>query len=151
MSWLVDTNVVSELRKGERAATGIRAWFDAANEDQLFTSVLVVGELRRGIESIRRRDEKSAVALETWLNRLAESFADRVLAVDAAVADRWGRINVPDPVPTVDGLLAATALVHDLTLVTRNTRDVARTGVRLLDPSVAEVTANMPFPGGKKR
>ena len=134
MSWLVDTNVLSELRKGERAAAGIKSWFDAAVEDELFTSVLVVGELRRGIESIRRRDEAAAAVLESWLNRLVESFADRVLAVDTAVADRWGRLNVPDPVPTVDGLLAATALVHDLTLVTRNTRDVGRTGVRLLDP-----------------
>lgn len=134
MSWLVDTNVLSELRKGERAAAGIQSWFDAANEDELFTSVLVVGELRRGIESIRRRDEAAAAVLESWLNRLVESFAERVLAVDTAVADRWGRLNVPDPVPTVDGLLAATALVHDLTLVTRNTRDVGRTGVRLLDP-----------------
>lgn len=136
MSWLVDTNILSELRKGERTAPGIRAWFDAADGDELYTSVLVVGELRRGIESIRRRDEPAALALETWLERLTEAFADRVLAVDAAVADQWGRLNVPDPVPTVDGLLAATALVHDLTLVTRNTRDVARTGVRLLDPSV---------------
>jgi predicted nucleic acid-binding protein len=134
VSWLVDTNVLSELRKGERAATGIRSWFDAASGDELFTSVLVVGELRRGVESIRRRDEPAALALESWLHRLSESFADRVLAVDAVVADRWGRLNVPDPVPTVDGLLAATALVHDLTLVTRNARDVARTGVRLLDP-----------------
>lgn len=134
MSWLVDTNVLSELRKGERAAAGIKSWFDAAVEDELFTSVLVVGDLRRGIESIRRRDEAAAAVLESWLNRLVESFAERVLAVDTAVADRWGRLNVPDPVPTVDGLLAATALVHDLTLVTRNTRDVGRTGVRLLDP-----------------
>lgn len=137
MTWLVDTHVLSELRKGERAAAGIRSWFDAANEDQLFTSVLVVGELRRGIESIRRRDEPAAAALDTWLSRLVESFTERVLAVDAAVADRWARLNVPDPVPTVDGLLAATAIVHDLTLVTRNTRDVARTGVRVLDPWAA--------------
>jgi len=137
MSWLVDTNVLSELRKGARAAAGISAWFDAADETALYTSVLVVGEIRRGIESLRRRDDTAALALEGWLNRLTESFADRILPVDSEVADRWGRINVPDPVPTVDGLLAATALVHDLTLVTRNTRDVARTGVRLLDPSRA--------------
>ena len=135
MSWLVDTNVLSELRKGERAADGVRAWFATADDDELYTSVLVVGELRRGIESIRRRDVPAALALEQWLTRLTESFADRILAIDTEVAERWGRINVPDPVPAVDGLLAATALVHDLTFVTRNTRDVAHTGVRLLDPT----------------
>jgi len=135
VSWLVDTNVLSELRKGDRANAGIRAWFDAARETELFTSVLVLGEVRRGIESIRRRDVASALALEQWLARLTTGFADRVLPIDHRVADRWGALNVPDPVPTVDGLLAATALVHDLVLVTRNTRDVARTGVSLLDPT----------------
>jgi toxin FitB len=137
VSWLVDTNVLSELRKGDRAHPGIRAWFDDAREGELFTSVLVLGEIRRGIESIRRRDAPSALALEQWLARLASDFADRVLPVDAHVADRWGGLNVPDPIPTVDGLLAATALVHDLVLVTRNVRDVERTGVRLWDPTAA--------------
>lgn len=132
--WLVDTNVVSELRKGARAAAGVRAWFDGAEDAGLFTSVLVVGELRRGVESLRRRDPRGAATLEQWVLRLVESFSDRVLPVDVAVAERWGRLNVPDPVPTVDGLLASTALVHDLTLVTRNTRDVLRTGVRCLNP-----------------
>lgn len=135
MSWLIDTNVVSDLRKGDRANDGIRAWFAESSEDELFTSVLVLGEIRRGIESIRRRDTPSALALEQWLDRLTVDFGERVLPVDARVADRWGMLNVPDPVPTVDGLLAATALVHDLVLVTRNVRDVANTGVRLLDPS----------------
>jgi len=137
VSWLVDTNVLSELRKGVRAHVGIRAWFDDAREGELFTSVLVLGEIRRGIESIRRRDAPSALALEQWLARLASDFAERVLPVDARVADRWGNLNVPDPIPTVDGLLAATALVHDLILVTRNVRDVERTGVRLWDPTAA--------------
>ena len=135
MNWLIDTNILSELRKGERATPGIREWFASVADDELFTSVLVLGEIRRGVESIRRRDPTAALALEQWLLRLTTSFADRVLAVDARVADRWGSLNVPDPVPTVDGLLAATALVHDLVLVTRNTRDVARTGVQLLDPT----------------
>lgn len=135
MSWLIDTNVVSELRKGDRANEGIRAWFAESNEDELFTSVLVLGEIRRGIESIRRRDTPSALALEQWLDRLTADFGERVLPIDARVADRWGKLNVPDPVPTVDGLLAATALVHELILVTRNVRGVANTGVRVLDPS----------------
>ena len=135
MSWLLDTNIVSELRKGERANPGVRAWFEEAAEESLFTSVLVIGELRRGIESIRRRDVPSALALEQWLAGITDGFADRILPVDRAVAEQWGSLNVPDPAPTVDGLLAATALVHGLTLVTRNTRDVARTGVPLLDPA----------------
>ena len=94
-----------------------------------------MGEVRRGIESIRRRDVPSALALELWLATLTDGFADRILPVDRNVAEEWGRLNVPDPVPTVDGLLAATARVHGLTLVTRNTRDVERTGVPLLDPT----------------
>lgn len=135
MSWLVDTSILSEIRKGERTNAGVRAWFDGAADDELYTSALVLGEIRRGIESIRRRDVPAALALELWLQRLAADFADRVLPVDALVADRWGGLNVPDPIPTVDGLLAATALVHDLVLVTRNTREIERTGVRVLDPT----------------
>jgi len=134
VTWLLDTNVLSELRKGPRADAGVRHWFDQAVDRDLFTSVLVAGELRRGVESIRRRDQAAADALAQWLESLVERFGDRLLPIDTAVANRWGELNVPDPVPTVDGLLAATALVHDLTLVTRNIRDVSRTGVRLLDP-----------------
>lgn len=135
MRWLVDTNILSELRKGDRADAGVRAWFEGLPDADLFTSVLVLGELRRGIESIRRRDPSAAIALEQWLDRLATGFEERILPIDARIADRWGSLNVPDPVPTVDGLLAATALVQDMVLVTRNTRDVERTGVRLLDPT----------------
>jgi predicted nucleic acid-binding protein len=109
-------------------------WFQGIDDDDLLTSVLVLGELRRGVESVRRRDAAAAAALEQWLCRLTELFADRVLPIDALVAERWGALNVPDPIPTVDGLLAATALVHGLTMVTRNTRDVARTGVALYNP-----------------
>lgn len=134
MTWLLDTNVLSELRKGPRADTGVRRWFDEAVDRDLFTSVLVAGELRRGVESIRLRDRAAADGLAQWLESLVERFGDRLLPIDTAVANRWGELNVPDPVPTVDGLLAATALVHDLTLVTRNVRGVATTGVRWLDP-----------------
>ena len=134
MAWLVDTNVLSQLRKGKRADVGVRRWFEQARDEEMFTSVLVVGELRRGVESIRRRDARSAAALEQWLLRLHETFGDRVLPIDADVADRWGALNVPDPLPTVDGLLAATALVHQLSVVTRNVRDLARSGCACLDP-----------------
>lgn len=134
MSWLLDSNVLAELRKGPRAHPSVMAWFTATAEVDLFTSVLVLGEARRGVESIRRRDVVAAQALDQWLHRLRETFADRVLPVDAEIADRWGAMNVPDPIPAVDGLLAATAVVHDLTLVTRNVRDVERTGVRVFNP-----------------
>jgi predicted nucleic acid-binding protein len=134
VSWLLDTSVLSELRKGDRATRSVLDWFAATDEAELYTSVLVLGEARRGVESIRRRDSTAAAALEQWLARLGETFADRVLPIDDVIADRWGTLNVPDALPAVDGLLAATALVHDLTLVTRNVRDVQRTGVRVLDP-----------------
>lgn len=136
--WLLDTNILSELRKGARANANVRAWFVEAEDALLFTSVLVVGEIRRGVESIRRRDLRGAQALEHWLARFTETFRGRVLDVDAAVADAWGRLNVPNPLPTVDGLLAATAMVHGLTLVTRNARDIARTGVDWFDPFKAQ-------------
>lgn len=132
--WLIDSNVLSELRKGERGDPGVRAWFSEANEADLFTSVLVLGEARRGVESIRRRDPGTADVLERWLAQLTEDFGERVLVVDGVVADRWGLLNVPNPVPVVDGLLAATALTHDMVLVTRNVKDVERTGVRVLNP-----------------
>lgn len=134
MSWLLDTNVLSELRKGERGAAAVRRWMDAHRDDEHFTSVLVLGEIRRGIESKRQRDPEAAARLDAWVRRIETDFAARILPVDADIADRWGRLNVPDPIPAVDGLLAATALVHDLALVTRNVRDVERTGVRLVDP-----------------
>jgi predicted nucleic acid-binding protein len=136
----VDTDVLSDLRKGARANRGVRRWFAETDGRDLFTSVLVLGEIRRGIELIRRRDETAAIALEHWLARLSERFSNRVFPIDAVIADRWGALNVPSPLPMVDGLLVATALVHDLTLVTRNVRGLDRTGVRLHDPFQPERT-----------
>jgi len=134
LSWLLDTDVLSELRKGERGAAAVRRWMEAHRDDEHFTSVLVLGKIRRGIESRRERDPEAAAHLDDWLRRIETDFASRILPVDAEVADRWGRLNVPDPIPAVDGLLAATALVHELTLVTRNVRDFDRTGVERVDP-----------------
>ncbi len=134
MRYLVDTSVLLELRKGARAHASLRAWLASVEDEAVFTSVLVLGELRRGVESIRRRDPVAAVALEQWLERLKESFAERLLPVDAATTDRWGCLNVSDPLPTVDGLLAATALAHGMTLVTSKPHDVRRTGARRLNP-----------------
>jgi predicted nucleic acid-binding protein len=134
VSWLIDTNVLSELRKGPRGAPAVRRWLEAHVGEEHFTSVLVMGEIRRGIESKRRRDPEGAGALDAWASRLEADFASRILPIDAVVAERWGRLNVPDPLRAVDGLLAATALVHDLSVVSRNVRDFARAGVRGVDP-----------------
>ena len=134
MSFLLDTNVVSELRKGRRTHAGVSRWMAAVPDDEIYLSVVVVGELRQGVERLRGRDPRSAGRLDRWLSGLIEAAADRILPVDMKVAELWGRLNVPDPLPVVDGFLAATAMVHDLTLVTRNTRDVRRTGVRLVNP-----------------
>jgi hypothetical protein len=133
-AYLIDTNVISELRKGARCNAAVASWLQGAPEGSIYTSVLVIGELRRGIESLRRRDAAAALALEAWLAEVVREHGDRVLGVDQAVAETWGRLNVPDPLPVIDGLLAATALVHGLTLVTRNVKDVSRTGVSVLDP-----------------
>ena len=134
MSYLVDTNVVSELRKGQRCDPGVASWFAETSSGEIFLSALTVGEIRKGIENIRRRDEPTASALETWLGELLATHSDRILAVDAVVAEQWGRFNVPDPLPVLDSLLAATASVHGLTLVTRNVKDVERPGVECLNP-----------------
>jgi predicted nucleic acid-binding protein len=134
VSFLLDTNVVSEIRKGPRADKRVMRWLSEAEDGELHLSVLVLGELRQGVERLRTRDAASAERLDRWLRRLGEDYAGRILAIDEPVAQLWGRLNVPDPLPTIDGLMAATALVHDLTLVTRNTRDVARSGARLLNP-----------------
>lgn len=134
MPYLIDTNVISELRKGDRADPGVTSWFEDLADEEVFLSVLTLGEIRKGIESIRRRDPKGAAALESWLGRVSEAHRDRVLPVDRSIAEEWGRMNVPDPLPVVDGLLAATAKVTGLTLATRNTADIARTGVNLLNP-----------------
>jgi len=134
LSYLLDTNVISELRKGKRAERSVAEWFDGLADQEVYLSVLTIGEIRRGVESVRRRDSDSASALDGWLSRLTEAHRDRILQVDRAIAEEWGRMDVPDPLPVVDGLLAATARIVGLTLVTRNVADVESTGVELLNP-----------------
>lgn len=97
-------------------------------------SVLVIGEIRLGIELLRSRDPTQADHLDSWLGDLRRHYADRVLPVTSEISDKWGRINAPDPLPTRDSLMAATAIVEDMTFVTRNTQDVERTGVRVFNP-----------------
>jgi len=137
---LLDTNVVSELRKGKRTNPDVLTWFQAVDEDDLFLSVLVVVEIRCGIERIRSSDPVQARVLDRWLKGLEVAYVDRVLLVTTAIADRWGRLSANNPPSVVDGLIAATALENDLTLVTRNVQDLARTGVRLLNPFDATST-----------
>lgn len=134
MSYLLDTNVISELRKGERADANVSSWFRKLDDKEIYLSVLTIGEIRRGVESVRRRDPDTARALDSWLARLSGVHRDRLLPIDRAIAEEWGKMNVPDPLPVIDGLLAATAKVLGLTLATRNVADVEGTGVELLNP-----------------
>ena len=131
--YLLDTNIISETRK-IRAAAAVLAFLDSADAGALFLSVLTVGELRKGVEARRRTDPGSADRLGAWVDGIETLFADRVLAVDAAVARLWGELSAGRSLPVVDTLIAATAIVRGLTLVTRNTRDVASTTVRVVNP-----------------
>ena len=132
--FLLDTNVVSELRKERRCDPGVRRWMEGTVAEQLFVSVLVLGEIRQGIERIRTRDQAQARALEKWLLGLSTEFAERVLPVDERVADEWGRLGLQQPVPALDALLAATAIVHGLTVVSRDEDGFRNTGTRVLNP-----------------
>ena len=134
--FLLDTNVVSELRKRERADANVLRWFEKHSGAEFWLSVLVVGELRRGVELLARRDKKSASKLRTWLDSTISDYADRLLPITVEICERWALLSVPDPMPVVDGPLAATAIEHDLTLVTRSVTDVARTCVSVVNPFV---------------
>jgi len=134
VSFLIDTNIISEVRKGDRAAHGVAAWWAGVAEDELWLSALVLGEIRKGVELARRRDPRKAEALEEWLGDVVTGFGDRVLPVDMAVAEEWGRMTAIRPVPVIDALLAATAKAHGLTLVTRNAADVTGLGADVLNP-----------------
>ena len=129
----MDTNVLSEARKPD-GNPYLRAWLATVRGDELYLSVLVLGEIRQGVERLRRRDLRQAGVYEAWLATLRRDYADRLVPVTADIAEEWGRLNAPDPLPVIDGLLAATARVRSLTLVSRNTADLARTGVSLLNP-----------------
>ena len=131
--YLLDTNFISETRK-IRTNAGVTAFLPAADTAGLFLSVLTLGELRKGVEANRRTDSVTAASLGAWVDGIETTFADRVLPVDAAAARLWGELSARRSLPAVDTLIAATAITRGLTLVTRNTRDVAATGVPLLDP-----------------
>jgi toxin FitB len=135
--FLVDTDVLSEARKGLRANPGVRAYFDHATRDgsSLFVSAITIGEVRRGVASIRRRgDSDQAQILEDWLNNLLQRFEDRILPFDADCAQLWGELRAVDPGSPLDKQIASTALVHSLTVVTGNVAHFRPTGVPIHDP-----------------
>jgi toxin FitB len=134
VSFLIDTNVISEFRKRERGHPGVVRWAASVDPTELHTSVLVIGEIRRGIELKRRSDPAQATALEEWLDKIRAGLGGRILPVDERVAELWGKLVAASSLPTIDGLIAATAMVNGLTVVTRNFGDMARTGASLLNP-----------------
>ncbi len=134
MSFLIDTNVISEVRKGARCDANVAAWYAAIEDDDLYLSVLVLGEIRRGIERARAGEPAKARALEQWLSAVSGSFGNRILPVDQRVAEEWGRMRAKRSAPVIDALLAATARVYDLTLATRNTANVAGLGAEVVNP-----------------
>lgn len=135
MRYLLDTNIVSELRKGERADSGLRDWFATVEAEDLALSVLVVAEIRLGILRLHRRDAEAAGHLSGWLARLERAYAGgRTLPIDREVAKAWAELNLPRPLPVIDSLQAATALVHGLTFVTRNVDDLDGVPAPILNP-----------------
>ncbi|EKZ97765.1 twitching motility protein PilT [Cupriavidus sp. HMR-1] len=135
--YLVDTNIISEQRKRARANPGVLAFFEdaAANGREIFLSVITLGELRRGVELKRfRGDHRQCHVLDDWVLAVHRRHTRNILGIDAQIVELWGHLSVPDTQNSLDKLIAATALVHGLTVVTRNVRDFANTGVRILNP-----------------
>jgi toxin FitB len=135
--YLVDTDVISEARKGEQGNAGVQAFFSRASQEgaDLYLSAVTIGELRQGVERIRYRGDKSqAQRLEQWLLRVTSAYADRILPLDEETAHVWGRLRVPNPENPLDKQIAATALIHDLVVISRNVAHYGPTGVRVMNP-----------------
>jgi predicted nucleic acid-binding protein len=134
VKFLLDTNIISELRKRDRAHPNVVRWVARTAVEEMGTSVIVLAEIRRGIELKRRRDPNQAKSLDRWFADMRTRLGDRVLPIDEPIAEACALLGIPNPLPLIDGLLAATAKVHGLTVVTRNVVDISRTGVSVLDP-----------------
>ncbi len=134
MRYLLDTNFISELRKGDRANRGVKAWAMSHDSALWALSVITIGEIRKGIEELRRRDTRQAHAIEGWLTTIHEEFSDKILPVSLEIADRWGRLMATNQLPPSDMLLAATAMEHGLTVITRNTTDFEGSGASFHNP-----------------
>ena len=134
VNYLIDTKIISEVRKGKRCDPNVASWYEKIEDASLYLSVLMIGEIRKGIERIRPKNNTRAHAIENWLVAVDKAFGERILPVDRAVANEWGRLNASRPLPVIDGLLAATAKIHRMTLVTRNTADIADLDIHILNP-----------------
>jgi toxin FitB len=132
--YLVDTNVVSEVRKGARCNPGVRAWYDSVPTEQLLITAITFGELLRGIHLVRRNDPQQATVLDAWYRQLKVLFANKVIAVDLTVMERWAEISAARTIAPLDGIIAATAITKDLIVVTRNISDFTPTGAQVLNP-----------------
>jgi predicted nucleic acid-binding protein len=135
--YLVDTNVISEARKGTKANSGVKKFFQVTDADDLYLSAQTIGEIRRGLENIRHRgDLPQTKKLEKWLALVVDDYADKILTFDEECAQVWGRLMSPHPEHPIDKQIAAIALIHDLTVVTRNVDDFRGTGVEIKNPFV---------------
>jgi predicted nucleic acid-binding protein len=134
MPFLVDANVLSELRKADRCTPSVRRWYTSVQFDELYLSVIVWGELRSGVEKLRRRNAQGAQVLDLWLRGLLAAHKEQILPVTLPICDVWARSPFLLLLPTADALIAATAVVHGLTVVTRNVRDFQRSGVDFINP-----------------
>ena len=133
--YLIDTNVVSEARKGKNANPGVRKFFQTTDPNDLYLPVQTIGEIRRGLENLRQRgDLPQAKKLEKWLDLIVTEYADRILGFDEECAQVWGRLMSPHHEHPIDKQIAAIALIHDLKVVTRNINDFRGTGVALENP-----------------
>jgi predicted nucleic acid-binding protein len=132
--FLADTNVLSELRKRERANERVRIWAAVHGWSAIHTSWIAIAEMKRGAALVARRDPIQAAALERWISEVLDHRGDRVFPVERSVAEAWAHLMIPNTRPAMDALIAATALVHGLTLATRNVRDFKGSGISVLDP-----------------
>ena len=139
MPFLLDTNVLSELRKGARCDPSVTSWAARESRETHYLSALSLGEIRKGIELLRRKAPRDASALEDWLARLVGQYEGFILPITPEIAETWGRLCARRPLPAIDSLLAATAIEFSLTIATRNTADFKGTGVKTVNPFRASV------------